>query len=29
MFLRPKNLEKVSVSSLINPVANTRLGLVP
>ena len=28
-FLRPKDLEKVRVNSLINLVANTRLGLVP
>jgi hypothetical protein len=28
MFLKPKNLEKVRVSSLLNLMANTRLGLV-
>jgi len=29
MFLRPKDLEKVRISSLKSLVANIRLGLVP
>jgi hypothetical protein len=28
MFLKPEDLEKVRVSSLLSPVANTELGLV-